>query len=113
MRAKGWAPGQYIKKHIGGSFVTQAGADWSNAHMLLLDDVWEVYEEQGRDWAWACEQLVAGRKVKDGTGAWPNSFLWIDTTGHMRYTEPGCLSQQFTPTRHHMSSTGWILAEDE
>ena len=64
--------------------------------LLSLNDGWEeIPDEQGHDWAWACEQMLAGKKVR--------RKLWI--AGHWYQLQlgqwDGCYRELYEPGPGH------------
>ena len=80
------------------------GAEWHLAH---YEDGWEVCEPEeygkavgkpedaGHDWAWACEQMVDGRRVRRKMWDW-GYIPYDDTNGMILH-------------RHDFDATDWIL----
>jgi len=77
------------------------GAEWHLAH---YEDGWEVYEpeEPGHDWAWACEQMLAGKKVR--------RKLWI--AGHWYQRDCADRVANIDLALADFKATDWVLADE-
>jgi len=102
------------------------GAEWHLAH---YEDGWEVYEpeEPGHDWAWACEQMLAGKKVRRKlwiAGHWYQLQLGLKSVGCYRELyEPGpghsrdcaglyvICDRRATVSEADFKATDWVLAD--
>ena len=77
------------------------GAEWHLAH---YEDGWEVYEpeESGHDWAWACEQMLDGKKVR--------RKLWI--AGHWYQRDCADRVANIDLALADFKATDWVLADE-
>ena len=87
--------------------------------LLSLNDGWEeIPDEQGHDWAWACEQMLAGRKVR--------SKKWIAGHWYQLQSKNGCFRELYEPgpgpsrdcacratvSEADFKATDWVLADE-
>ena len=102
-------------------------AEW---YLTYYTDGWEVYEpeEPGHDWAWACEQMLAGKKVRRKlwiAGHWYQLQLGLKSVGCYRELyEPGpgrsrdraglyaICDRRATVSEADFKATDWVLADE-
>lgn len=88
----------------------------SHAQIIEYKDGWSVYENPGRDWAWACKQLVEGKAVR--RKCW-NEDQVIHRSGHtyehpiVWMRTPSMGPQLFALSPKQMQATDWVLAEEQ
>lgn len=94
VRIKTW-PHQFWLKYESGR-VRDQGDDPYEFEGMEFELDWELYEEPGHDFAWALEQLKAGKKVK--RRGWNGQIT------------PVQIGQREVPTYESMIATDWELA---
>lgn len=66
------------------------------------------YRIAKRDWAWACEMMLAGKKVTDGREA--VGVLGMNSSGVVMYYPSTTQPHSATIERLHLLATDWRLA---
>lgn len=66
------------------------------------------YRIAKRDWAWACEMMLAGKKVTDGREA--VGVLGMNSSGVVMYYPSTTPPHSATIERLHLLATNWRLA---
>jgi len=128
-----WPQGMHIapdfRLHLSPS--DRWGEAWSvEEHLARSVCGWYIYqpEESGHDWAWACEQMLAGKKVRRKlwiAGHWYQLQLGLKSAGCYRELyEPGpgpsrdcaglhvICDRRATVSEADFKATDWVLADE-
>jgi hypothetical protein len=77
--------------------------------LIEHEDDWELFEEPGHDWAWACRQMLAGKSVR--RQSWGDNMVGVACRGGVVIFTRG--GGSFLLDESRMAATDWVLAEDK